>query len=690
MLPLLKPLLRWSLRLVLAGLVLLVLLAVGVRVSFSLLPIFHERVVAYLNDQLDTDFVIDVLEPEWDGLNPSLTLRGLRLQGHEADRPAFKVDRLDVELNTLSTFLHFTPIVDHLEANAISLVLESDPKDYWSLYGIPQIEDDTQSANPVDLHQLLQWISMQGYIDLTNIELEMRPFEERPLLFDTRYLSLSEDSGEKHLEWLLEMEEGSLQFEASGKGTKRWNSNWAGQLQVYDIDLSRICLLVDGCEEYLVSGELNASSTWGFETGYWQAEGKLALNNLMYQHDGVTAAEAASLKTGFKTLGYSRDNRVSDWSAELNNTRLSSGENAALVESIEMRGHHQGETIINLAMDALDLAPVKELALGSGLLPEFATELTGILNPAGTLRDISVRYLPERDPLADGSIVTKARLDNVSVGAWEGAPSGGNVSGWLHMNTLSGYFDLDTKEFRLGFPELFRDEWSFYSAKARLYWDVVDDIYRLKSDDIALVGDEGWLNAQMVLDIPFGRRIDQSTYLDIDVSIADGSAVYAKKYLPVHILETELSEWLDTAIIGASIHQGGFSMEGPLDSDAEEPLLWSLFFDIDNGEFTYDPDWPVVTDLKGRVFVDNDEVQVEAEHARTFDTQFEQARVSLNLDDELKLHLTSKIHGQGEDIVRLLTQTPLAAEVDDVASDWTIRGDFTGDFTLDLPIEDHR
>ena len=689
MLSLLKPVLRWSLKLALAGLLLLALLVLGVRVSFSLLPLFHERVVSYLNDQLDTDFVIDVLEPEWDGINPTLTIRGLRLQGREAGRPAFLVKRLDVELNTVATLLNSTPIVDHLEANAISVVLEGDAGKHWSLFGIRQREEEREPSRSFDLQTTMHWLSMQGYVDLTNIKLELLPYGQAPVVFDTHYLSLSEKSGQKQLEWLLKTGEGSVEFTAYGNGTNRWNSDWSGALAVKDADLSGLCLLTDDCSQYGLDARLDADTQWRFQTGHWQVDGDLALTDLFYDTDGELSTVPASFSTELKAMGYSQGQVVSDWSTELNNTRLAQGENQVLIKNAEVRGHHQGETTINLAVKTLDLVPVKHLALESGLLPESAADLVSTLDPSGTLRDITIRYLPDRDPLADGSIVTKARLDNVAVGAWEGAPSAGNVSGWLHMNTLSGYFDLETKDFKLGFPELFHDEWTFYSAKARLYWDVVDDIYRLKSDDISVAGDEGWLNGKMLLDIPFGRKANEPNYLDIDIGIADGDARFAKKYLPVHILDKDLSEWLETAIVGATIHQGGFSMEGPLGSDAEEPLLWNLFFDVEEGEFVYDPDWPAVTDLKGRIFVDDDEVQIEAERVKTFDTTLEQAKVSLDLNDKLMtLHLDSKVQGPGKDIIRLLTETPLAEYADDIARGWAMDGDFSGHFNLALPIED--
>ncbi|AMO57453.1 hypothetical protein GZ77_15265 [Endozoicomonas montiporae] len=689
MLPRLKRALRWSFKLTLASLLLLALLLLGVRVSFSLLPLFHERVVSYLNDQLDTDFVIDVLEPEWDGINPTLTLRGLSLQGHEAERPAFLVDRLDVELNTLSTLLSFTPIVDHLEANAISVVLEGDAKKRWSLFGIKQLDEDRQASPTFDIQGFLHWLSMQGYVDLTSIQLELLPEGQEPVVFDTRHLLLSEESGQKHLDWLLQVGDGSVNFTSHGSGTNRWNANWSGTLAINNADLSRLCLLVDDCSQYLLDAHLNADSQWRFQTGHWQFDGQLALTDLFYSLGGEASTVPTSVETDFSVLGYSQGQVVSDWNTELNNTRIALGENKVFIDNTKLRGQHQGEAVINLAVKTLDLAPVKRLALESGMLPGFTADLVRTLDPSGVLKEITVRYLPDRDPLADGSIVTRALLDNVAVGAWEGAPSGGNVSGRLHMNTLSGYFDLDTEDFRLGFPELFRDEWVYSTAKARLYWDVVDDIYRLKSDNIAVVGDEGRLNATMLLDIPFGRRSDQPNFLDIDVSIAEGDARYAMKYLPVHILEDSLSDWLEEAIVDATIHDGGFSMAGPLDSNVEEPLLWNLFFDVENGEFAYDPDWPVVTGFKGRIAVDNDDVKIAADKGRVFGALLEQAAVSLDMNDPLlTLHLDGQVKGQGKDIVRLLTETPLVDYSGGIAKGWTMGGDFSGQLSLVLPIED--
>ena len=681
----LRQIARWSLRLVLCALLLMTLLLLGVRVSFTLLPLFHERVVIYLNEQLDTSFSARVLTSEWHGITPAISVRGLSLKGHEADREAILIDRMDLELNVTASILNLTPIISNLEVNAVDVLLSGDAEGNWSLYGIRQQERHS-SGKEFDLQKNLEWLSKQEYIDISNVRVEFLPHGQKPAVFNTRYLSLTEDAGFKQLFWGMELGGGQVELMATGQGTRRWNMNWSGQIMASDVNLFPACELLKGCDRFLSGGQLNGSSEWRFQTGNWELDTSLDISDIRYSLASGESAPAA-IHSSIYLFGYSQGNQITDWQATLADTRLTSGSASLLLPEVSGQGNYQGELVIDLQLPVLDLTSMKLLADSSGLVPGGAAELVDTLNPTGTLRDIEFLYYPHRDPLADGSIVTSAYLDNVSVDAWEGAPSGGNVSGFLQMNTLSGYFDLDTSDFQLGFPELFKETWFFDSASARLEWDVVDDIYRLKSDTLAMQGDEGLLNGKMVLDVPFGSRSDQPLFLSVDVDVREGNARHAKKYIPVGVLDKDLNEWLEASIHDARINEGRFSIAGPLDDDAKGELLWSLLLNVEDGTFEYDPDWPLLTDLKAKVFVNNDEVQVEAEQVRTYDTLMTNARAALKLDDEMILHLQGQIQGTGQDVIRILSETPLDEVLEGEARNWSMTGKVAGDLTLEIPVE---
>lgn len=685
MVSVLRQLARWSLRLVLCALLLMTLLLLGVRVSFSLLPLFHERIVIYLNDQLDTSFDVDVLTSRWEGITPFLTVRGLRLQGHEADRAAFRVGRLDLELNVTASILNLSPVIANLEVNDVDLLFTSDASDNWSLYGIKG-SHTSSSPQKFDLQKNLEWLSKQEYIDVTNARLELLPYERRPVVFHTRYLSLNEQNGLKQLLWGVDLGGGQIRVKAVGQGTRRWNTDWSGQVVVTDVDIVPVCELVSDCARFLAGARVNADGEWRFQTGNWQFDTEMAVTDVHYlTPDGQSLP--ASLSSSMKLFGYSQGWQITDWNAELGNTQIMSGAAKLTLPEIKGHGNYQGEAVIDISLDQLHLANARSLADSFGVMPDGLQSVVNVLNPVGQLKDIEIRYYPHRDPLADGSIVTRARLEQVSVDAWGGAPSSGNVNGWLYMDTLSGYFDLETRDFQLGLPEIFSDTWTFYSAKARLEWDVIDDIYRLKSDDIVLHGDAGWLNGKLVLNVPFGSRSGQPLYLDVDVGIEEGIARHAKKFIPAGVLEESLNDWLNASIIDAQIHKGRFSIAGSLDDDPDSKLLWSLMLDVENGVFEYGPDWPMLTDLKASVFVNNDEVLVEVEQAKTYDTLLSNAKATLKLDDDLTVKVQSQLQAQGKDVVRILRETPLDKVLGGEAANWAVTGDLVGDLRLTVPVE---
>ena len=113
-------------------------------------------------------------------------------------------------------------------------------------------------------------------------------------------------------------------------------------------------------------------------------------------------------------------------------------------------------------------------------------------------------------------------------------------------------------------PELFRENWIYHTAKARLYWDIVDDYYILKSDDITMTAPEGNLKGKLRLDIPLDDP-DAPMDMALTVGITEGNARQTPKYLPVYLpMDEGLVEWLDTAIHKADINSAVFSGMVPL------------------------------------------------------------------------------------------------------------------------------
>ncbi|WP_422134778.1 YhdP family protein [Endozoicomonas sp. ALD040] len=683
----------WSFRLVMAALLLIVLLVAGVRIFIGSLPLLQDYLVEYLNNTLDTSFAVDQLDANWAGGTPTLNIKGLTLQGNASEAPGFAIERLDLELDFKASLMNRAPVFSYLEAEGVTLAIESDSDGVWSLRGVQYIRDDGKGFN---LHKTLELLQLQEHIDVTNFSLTMQPYGSEPLIIDTRYFFLVEEASDlKHLQTRIVTQQGSLEFKALGKGIERNDMTWTGLIKASALDLapwsalfSQDILQLKAAHlksTELKTAQLNLDAEWQYLDGQWQLQGDLNLPSIVYQKDQQLLPNAA-LSTEL-SLASNYLIGSTDWQLGLQNMSLTSGEHH-LGLNIKIHGKREREPTYTTSVNSVDLAALKSFLVNTQLMPELADELFTILNPAGELDNIFAQYHPDK-PLRE-QLDLSAKLKGVSVAAWEGAPSASNVNGHLKMGMISGYFDLDTENFTLGLTKLFRDVWHFDTAQARLSWDVLDkkNFFQLSSDDITIKAPEGNLSGRLRLDIPLDGK--EPIVMDLNVGMKNGDASYTPKYLPSHLptLSKELVEWLDSSIKGAEIYQGRFTYDGPLeDTDDSDAVKWGLYFDVNKARLDYDPDWPEVYDARGQVWVDNDNIKIELASAKLLAAKLSHVQADLALDKNLDLNISGQVAATGTDLEKLLTETPIAQRLKGEAKKWTIRGDLNGSIQLGIPLE---
>ncbi|WP_257288698.1 YhdP family protein [Endozoicomonas sp. SESOKO2] len=683
----------WSFRLVMAALLFMVLLVAGARIFIGCLPFFQDHLVEYLNDTLDTSFAIDQLETNWAGGSPTVSIKGLSLQGNTSEAPGFAIERLDLELDLKASLMNRAPVFTYLEAEGVTLAIQSDSDGVWSLRGVQYIRDDGKGLN---LHKTLEFLQLQEHIDVTNFSLTMQPFGSEPLILDTRYFFMVKEESElRHLQTRIVTQQGALEFKALGKGIQRKDMAWSGLIKTDALDLAPwTALISQGALQlksaelknaYLQTAQLNLEADWEYLDGQWQLQGDLNLPAIVY-HKGQQVLPDVSLST---ELSLSSDYLVgsTDWKLGLKNLSLTSGDHAFGL-NIKIHGKRGRESIYTTSVSSVDLAALKSFLVSTQLMPELADELFTILNPAGELDNISAQYFPDK-PLRE-RLDLSANLNNVSVDAWKGAPSASNVNGYLKMGTISGYFDLETENFTLGLTEVFRKVWHYDSAKAKLSWDVLDkeDFFQLSSDDITLKAPEGDLSGQLRLDIPLDGK--EPIVMDLNVGMKNGDASYAPKYLPSQLsaLSKELVTWLDTSIKGAEVYEGRFTYDGPLeDTDDPDDVKWGLYFDVNKARLDYHPDWPEVYDARGQIWVDNDNIKIDIVSAKLLDAKLSNVQADLALDKNLDLNISGQVAALGQDLEKLLTETPINKRLKGEAKNWTIRGDLDGSVQLMIPLE---
>lgn len=691
----LNSLMKWSWRLLITGLTILVVMVAFGRLMFSALPVLQPELSRFLSGRLNADLQVESMTAKWNGGEPWLSLRGLTLKGKEADVTGFSIEQLDMELSLRESLLHWAPVFTALEVNGVNIDLVQGDGARWTLSGIQQIAGSSLQTPEYRKGSLLEWLSLQQMVDIHNIRLNLRKANGESSDINGRYLTVLTDDHRKELSARLEVGGGYFEVEGNGTSSQGLFSQWQGIAKATDLNAEQLCALWAGCYDDVLVAMVEFDTQWRYDNEHWQVQGRVASPDVAYvDHSGNL-----SHLSGQSQL-FIQGERESSWQIWLNDlqleNRLHNGATYQWESSWYLTGGRTDEYTITAATETLNLDLLKRWVLDTDALPKPVADLIQTLNPKGQLNDLAIRLFPSRKPF---DFDLSARLDNVSVDAWKGAPSGGNVSGQLRMNLLQGYLDLDTRDFQLGFPELFRETWTFDEARARLYWDVIDDFYILRSDDLALKGPEGDLKGKLRLDVPLKWNDGETLDMALTVGMSNGDARYTGKYLPALMpMDSDLTHWLDTAIRKADISGGGFIYNGALvggdevgggsSGDSSQDSRWGLFFDISNGELDYEPDWPVITALKGQVYVNDDRVEVLAESAESAGGRLDNIVASVPLTGASILKISSHLNADGEILKYFLTQTPINDWMEGEARKWQLAGGLNAGLNLTLPLDD--
>ena len=684
-------LMTWSWRLLIAALAAMVLLVGLGRLLFSSLPILQPELARILSDRLRADLQVESMSAQWRDGEPLLSLQGLSLKGKDASVTGFSINQLDMVLNLRESLLNWNVVFTSLVINGVNIELVQGDGASWTLAGIDRIAG---SSLPDRQHQrgaLLDWLALQQSVDINDIHLHLGKIDGSRTDIAGRSLQVLTAGNQKALSARLEVGSGFVALEGRGVISQGTFFGWNGRIEADNLDVEQLCLLWGGCRDNVTAVQVRLDSQWRYDRRRWQLAGQVALPQVVYRdHEGVTRTLSAQTEL-FMQGAMADAPDVQVWLNDLTlANHLPDGTTSDWHSSWYLSGVQQNNLALTVATNVFDLAASKRWLLDSGLLPKGAAGLVHTLNPRGQLNKLAVRFDPARQPF---DFDLSAELDNVSVDAWRGAPLGGNVSGPLRMSLLQGYLDLNARDFQLGFPKLFRDTWTFNTAVARLYWDVVDGYYILRSDNLALTGAEGDLKGKLRLDVPL--HPDDSLDMALTVGLSQGDASFTGKYLPAGLpMDPGLTHWLDTAIRQADI-AGGFIYNGALvkgrDPIRKTDSRWGLYFDVGNGQLDYAPEWPGITDLNAKVLVNNDRVQVLGRSARSAGAELTNITATVPLRGGSVLNVATQLNAGGDTLQQFLTQTPINNWLGGAAKSWRLTGkpgSLTGSLGLSLPLAD--
>lgn len=340
-----------------------------------------------------------------------------------------------------------------------------------------------------------------------------------------------------------------------------------------------------------------------------------------------------------------------------------------------------------------------EMASYVNLFPSFELQdALKKLRPSGSLKNLLITF-PIQNPVTNNTrpadqkkidLLVRANLDKVSVSAWKGAPALSSVDGYIEASSDAGLVEVDSQQgFSMYYPTLYRTPMKYDSAQGRVQWNIKsgDRHIYVGSHDLDLKGDEGELRGAFWLDIPPGNST-QAAELYLTASLIDADVKFRNKYLP-YTLNPSLKDWLANSLEDGKLDESGFIYRGTLQKNDPQEQTLAFFGKVKDVRLKFDSEWPVLEGMDGFLLVNNEEVHAKIKKGNFLGFKFSNgvADVTASANQQAYfLNLQADAGGPGNDVLRVLRDTPLKQTFGNVLDDWKLGGDVKGHINLGVRI----
>ena len=261
-----------------------------------------------------------------------------------------------------------------------------------------------------------------------------------------------------------------------------------------------------------------------------------------------------------------------------------------------------------------------------------------------------------------------------------------DFSGLVRANHAGGLLEIDSNQLLINLPEYLSSEVSLDKAEGTIIWRNGKNQTTIISNSIAIDNDtiNSDSNVQIVL---FKNGSSPLIDLESDWNISD--LEQAKLYIPKKILNPNLYDWIQMALVSGSVSQGKTILNGALDKfpfdDGQGQL--SIRASVRDMVLKYHKLWPAVENLDIELVLDNNQLYTIRNQSVSAGIPVTNAKVSIpNLKNPV-LNVESFFEGSIEPIHRFSTQTPIADFFDGQLDNIEVGGDVSIGFNLQMPLK---
>jgi uncharacterized protein (TIGR02099 family) len=309
----------------------------------------------------------------------------------------------------------------------------------------------------------------------------------------------------------------------------------------------------------------------------------------------------------------------------------------------------------------LQLAPLTQVAENLPLPERWRQELARY-NPRGTLAQGALQW--QGESTAPETYVAKARFTDLGVDAQESIPGVNGLSGNFDATEKGGSLQLSSRAMLVDLPRVFADRLAVDSLQGHIAWERKGDETSVALDGLAFA------NAQVSGTVGGTYRIAPQGpgTIDLDVRIAHADVRDVYRYVPVTV-PAQVRDWLHQGLVGGTASDARLRLSGNL---ADFP-----FADGRKGQFlasvkargvtlNYAEHWPALTDLDADVRFEGARMTVEGQKGQVFNAALSRIRAEIaNLRaPNALLRIDGEASGPTAEFLRFIAESPVAGWID--------------------------
>ena len=285
---------------------------------------------------------------------------------------------------------------------------------------------------------------------------------------------------------------------------------------------------------------------------------------------------------------------------------------------------------------------------------------------------------------ADLGLGYGASLSGVSMTGYRGAPSVNKVQGYLWGHNEGVAARLHGTGLDLHFPDLFTDTWRLEMLSGVLKARFVPGYFALRGSALQTRIGGAAVSGSFSLSRP-QERYEQRVGLILNVD--DTSMQQARSFVPYKIPDA-LTQWLEYGPQSGYISDAQFAYFGQVHRRpglADRRL--ELRAELSNTVARYEPEWPLVSALNGRIHVAGDETRISVDSAVSEGLAIRGGTVVL-LDGAAQADARLTVSGPTDAALNFVLQSPLRDTLGFITPNWQGQGDLDLETALLVPLRE--